>query len=91
MRNLKIFRVDPQSGLSGELSGIKKAYEMQEKINGRRVLNGVSMIAGGILGNDGEVVVDSVTKPKEILGIADGLGGIKREIDLSDQERKNIS
>jgi len=91
LRNLRIFRVDPRSGLSGELSGIKKAYEMQEKINGRRVVNGVSMIAGGILGNDGEVVVDSVTKPKEILGIADGLGGIKKEIDLSDQERKNIS
>jgi 4-hydroxy-2-oxovalerate aldolase len=91
LQNLEIYRVDPRSGLSGELSGIKKAYEMQIGISGRRVVDGITMIAGGILGNDGDVVIDALIQPEELLGIADGFGGIKCENDLSVHERTKIS
>lgn len=43
---------------------------------GQAEVDGVRIASGGIIGTRGTVVVDSYARPRRILGIADGLGGL---------------
>jgi len=43
---------------------------------GSAVLSGVPVVAGGVIGRRGSVVIDSVKNPSRVIGIADGLGGL---------------
>jgi hypothetical protein len=43
------------------------------------------VIAGGIVGEAGDLIVDSISSPSLILGKADGLGGV---LPLNIEDRK---
>lgn len=43
---------------------------------GEKRVDGVHLVAGGILGKRGDVVVDRVPSPTAVVGIADGAGGV---------------
>ncbi|GGL48881.1 hypothetical protein [Sporolactobacillus putidus] len=49
---------------------------------------GYHLVSGGIIGRMGDIIVDKVMKPTQVVGIADGLGGVKSESRYS-QEEKN--
>ena len=44
---------------------------------GSGVWDGVAVVAGGLIGNHGDVIVDDFGKPTRIIGVADGTGGIE--------------
>jgi hypothetical protein len=52
---------------------------------GRAEFNGVSVVSGGLLAEYNEVVVDSITNPQAIFGIANGSGDFVRVLNF-DQE-----
>lgn len=56
------------------------------EIIGRDVINNHSVVAGGIMGQDGQVIIDRIVNPTRVIGIANGIGGVKNESDLSAQE-----
>ncbi|WP_411843772.1 hypothetical protein [Salinicoccus sp. HZC-1] len=60
------------------------------KVIGRDTIKNQSVVAGGIMGLDGEIIIDSITKPSKVIGIANGIGGVKNESELNDEERENI-
>lgn len=60
------------------------------KIQGEMVFDKVRVVAGGIIGNEGDIVVDRIHKPKQIVGIANGIGGLKLESEYTSNERQNI-
>lgn len=80
-KGLKIYRVDMRSALSGDILSILETKKLLRETAGRSKLNGVSIIAGGIIGKKGEVVVDSIFKPTKILGIADGRGNLVKDMN----------
>jgi len=41
-------------------------------VSGIRKLNGFNMVAGCVIGDKGDVIVDNVSKPIKVLGVADG-------------------
>ena len=49
---------------------------------------GAIVIAGGIFGRTGEVVVDSISSPKYVFGVADGKGDFDRTV--SKEQLENI-
>jgi hypothetical protein len=49
------------------------------------------LVSGGVIGNSGDVIVDQVIKPTQVVGIADGLGGLKREFDYSKEEKRRVA
>lgn len=79
-RGIETYRIDMKAGLSGEILSILETSYLINSILGRTKMRGVSVIAGGILGRKGEIVVDSISNPTTILGVADGRGGFIRDI-----------
>ncbi|MET1248473.1 hypothetical protein ABWW58_06775 [Sporolactobacillus sp. STCC-11] len=51
---------------------------------------GYDLVSGGVIGNNGDVIVDQVIKPTQVVGVADGLGGVKRELDYSNDEKRRV-
>lgn len=61
-----------------------------DKVIGRDIINNQSIVAGGIMGRYGEIVVDSITEPSKVIGIANGIGGVKNESELNSEEHIKI-
>ncbi len=73
-----LYRVDMRAGLSGEVVTVLETDEVVRDVIGKSVIAGVEVVAGGIIGRRGAVVVDSNADPNEVLGVADGKGGLLR-------------
>ncbi|AKG73464.1 hypothetical protein [Salinicoccus halodurans] len=61
-----------------------------DSIIGKDIINDQPVVAGGILGRNGEIIIDNISKPSKVIGIANGIGGVKSESELSDEEREKI-
>lgn len=88
-RGIQVLRVDMRPTLAStalELIGMKRIVEQHM---GRERWNGVPVVAGGLIGRAGDVVVDSVTCPNRVIGIADGRGGILPP-DLNDADVRTV-
>ncbi len=75
-RNIKIVRPDMRAALAAELALSLGVQKTVEHIMGRSELGGASVVAGGIIGRYGDVIVDSITNPTRVVGIADGAGKV---------------
>lgn len=89
INNIEVIRGDVGASLYGFIS---HRYQMQNTIKkkiGRRELKpGVYIVSGGILGMNGEIVVDNYASPEFVYGVADGCGHMKTTLDNND--KKNI-
>lgn len=47
-----------------------------EDVAGRRVVGSSEIVAGGLLGRLGDLVVDQVRRPTRVIGVANGTGGL---------------
>lgn len=57
---------------------------------GTIVKNGVTIASGGFIGPEGTVIVNNIKSPNQIIGIADGSGGIKADEQLNARDRERI-
>ncbi|MED1203454.1 NAD(P)-binding domain-containing protein [Heyndrickxia acidicola] len=60
-------------------------------IMGRKTLDGVDFVSGGIIGNAGDIIVDRINNPTQIIGIADGYGGVKSKADYTKEDERRIN
>lgn len=60
------------------------------RIIGRNTIGGYSVVAGGIIGQEGEVIIDRIVQPTRVIGIANGIGGVKNESNLNAEEHTKI-
>jgi hypothetical protein len=79
---LPIYRLDMRAGLAGEIMNVIETHELLSRTMGRSRMADVFVIAGGILGREGDVVVDSISNPTRIIGVADGRGHFIPEDEL---------
>lgn len=87
----KILRLDVRLGLpflEAHLLSIDQPF--LNEVMGEREIEGFPIVAGGIVGKNGAVIVDQIQKPKQIIGIANGIGGVKHESTLTDADRYAI-
>ena len=54
---------------------------------GWEVLDGVPVVAGGAMGQSGDVIVDSVHHPTRVIGVCDGQGGVRFRFRDEETER----
>jgi len=90
-RGIRILRLDIRPAFSGLVSILFETEKFQKKTIGFRNFEGIGIVAGGMYGNYGDVIVDKISNPSKILGIADGKGGILRKkltYDLKQKLRK---
>jgi hypothetical protein len=43
----------------------------------------IPVVAGGVLGRRGDIVLDSISSPTMVIGVADGKGGLLSEREIS--------
>jgi hypothetical protein len=86
-REIRIVRPDMRVTLSSELASLLGTEHMVHQIMGRGELAGVPIVAGGLIGHHGDIVVDSITNPQRVLGVADGHGLVIYDHDPEFTER----
>ncbi len=88
--NIDIYRGDVSAALYGFVSQRQKMQKTLQNIGRFEIdkdLN-ISIVSGGFMGRNGDFVVDSITNPKIVYGVANGSGSLK--ITLNQTDKKNI-
>jgi 4-hydroxy 2-oxovalerate aldolase len=73
-RGIRIIRPDMRAALAAELAFLLGAKRIVDTIMGRGEINGIPVVAGGLIGKRGDIVVDSISNPSRVVGVADGQG-----------------
>jgi hypothetical protein len=73
-RAARLYRLDMRAGLAGAIAVALDTADLAGRIAGRDVVAGVPIVAGGLIGQRGDVVVDAIDVPTRVLGVADGCG-----------------
>jgi hypothetical protein len=62
---------------------------MEQEIGRQEIKKGVFIVSGGCMGLSGDIVVDNYLNPSRIIGVADGMGDLKKH--LSEKDHKKLS
>jgi hypothetical protein len=92
-KNTKIIRLDVRIALpfmEASIISLFPTFDFFERVSGEKVIEGLNVVAGGIIGKEGSVIVNQIENPDQIIGIANGYGGVKNESALSTEERRSI-
>lgn len=81
-----LYRLDVRLAFPCVIDGILAAERFLSLHAGRIEKNGRGYVSGGVIGVQGDIVVDSIHQPTRILGIADGAGGMTRIYNPEDDE-----
>lgn len=79
-KGIQVYRVDLRPALAGEIVPIFGAHYLIAHTAGRKDIGGVTVVAGGKIGQPGDIVLDSISNPSVVIGVADGTGGVQRTI-----------
>ncbi len=77
---LTVLRVDIRAGFEGQVAMLLETERIVTGTTGRREIEGVRIVSGGLFGSTGEIVVDNVHRPTSIYGVADGQGDFVRSL-----------
>lgn len=93
--NKRIFvtRLDVRLGnefLAASISSLNKKNVFFNEIMGSTKLNNQTVVAGGIIGPAGSIIVDRIKEATQIIGIANGYGGLKNESEYTKSDRENL-
>lgn len=80
---IPIYRVDMRAGLSGEIINVLETHQLKDRIMGKGEIADIPVVAGGVLGRRGDIVLDSISNPTMVIGVADGKGGLLKESEIS--------
>jgi 4-hydroxy 2-oxovalerate aldolase len=86
-RGCLLLRVNIWPALTGCLSAAHESFVETSEALGWETLGGVPVVAGGAMGQSGDVIVDSVHHPTRVIGLCDGHGGVRFRFDDNEAER----
>ncbi len=70
------YRANTADALIGEIKRITATNQHLTKNSGKAIINEVPVVGAGMMGEEGDVIVDSISNPKKVIGIADGTGHV---------------
>jgi len=73
-RGISLYRLDMRAGLSAESVNVLETAYLTDEVVGHGEIAGVPVVAGGVIGGKGDVVVDSLSNAETVIGVADGAG-----------------
>lgn len=80
-------RSDDRAGMSSLAINIRETRELVTNYMGEKTIGDIRIISGGIIGEEGVIVVDNYRSPQQILGVANGDGVFKSQLTEIDQQR----
>jgi 4-hydroxy-2-oxovalerate aldolase len=75
-KGIPIYRLDMRAALAAEVSLRLETHNLINSVLGDQIINDIPVVAGGIVGERGAVILDSITCPRKVIGLADGKGGM---------------
>jgi len=84
-----LLRVDNRAAMAGMLFSLIQSYDLVTRVMGRGEIDGVDVVAGGVIGSSGTIVLDSIDNPTMAIGFADGTGRIRYQ-PLDDNEAEKL-
>jgi 4-hydroxy-2-oxovalerate aldolase len=78
--NVKLIRVNIWSALAGTVAMTHDSAMVCQVALGSDIFNDVPVVAGGLVGREGDVVIDNLKSPTRVIGVADGCGGLIEEL-----------
>lgn len=75
-RGIRVLRLDARAGFAGGVTTILETKNLTKNVMGKRSIAGIPVVAGGFIGERGDIIVDSISKPIRVIGVADGSGGV---------------
>jgi 4-hydroxy-2-oxovalerate aldolase len=85
-RGFRMCRLDMRAGLTAEIANILETAELITTAMGRAEFAGVPVVAGGLIGQRGDVVIDTIVDPTRVIGVADGRGHLLRDAEAAEFE-----
>jgi 4-hydroxy-2-oxovalerate aldolase len=89
-RGCLVLRVNIWPALTGRLSATHESLMEIREALGWEKLDGVPVVAGGAMGQSGDVIVDSVHHPTRVIGVCDGQGGVRFRFRGEEAERVRL-
>ena len=86
-QNIEIYRTDITSAFEGFIYEAIKMDQILNSSYGKKDLGYCQIVGGGYHGSNGDIVVDNISNPKIIYGIAAGDGSIKRKLSNKDKDK----
>ena len=86
-RGCQLLRVNIWPALTGSLSAAHESFLKTKDALGWETLAGVPVVAGGAMGQSGDVIVDSVHHPTRVIGVCDGKGGVDFRFSNGDAKK----
>jgi len=90
VKGVQVIRLDGRAALVSEVISLLDAQELTDNVMGRSTINSISVVAGGLWGNNGDVVVNVIKDPTQVIGIANGDGTIKAKLSEVDLHKLEI-
>jgi len=83
-----ILRLDTRIALPYQtMTKDKYVTDFFDKVMGKKDIEQSLIVAGGIIPEEGVIIVDKINNPTQIIGIADGRGGVKQVETSVEKER----
>jgi hypothetical protein len=90
-KSFQIFRLDVRIGspfIEASLEAYHRAFLSKQA--GKRLINQVPCVAGGAIGARGDLIVDNISSPKQVIAIANGTGGVKKHEEYTEDDNNNL-
>lgn len=85
-REIRLIRSDMRSAVAGEILHQIGSCHLVAYDLGRAKIQGYTVISGGLIGKRGEIIVDSINSPSQVIGVAQGNGEVNYQFDQEQQE-----
>jgi hypothetical protein len=85
-----VFRFDNRAGVSSIILNLMETEYLIKYNMGKTKIGSINVVSGGIMGRDGDIVVDNVYNPSSVLGVANGSGTFKHDYELTNNDLQNI-
>jgi len=73
----ELIRIDNRAALSSYLISILETEDLVSNVIGKLSYEGMTIVAGGYMGLEDEIIVDNISKPTMVIGVANGDGKVK--------------
>lgn len=82
------YRSDDHAGIASMIVNILESEYLVKRNLSRVNLAEISVVSGGLVANEGDVIVDNADNPTAVFGVANGFGMFKTE--LTEKDKQNI-
>jgi hypothetical protein len=88
-KGIRAIRLDIRAGFSGAITTVIETENFIKNVIGHKKIDGIDVVAGGFIGKRGNIIVDNISNPTKVIGVANGEGGVLGPI-FSKEHIKNL-